>query len=154
MNNLSYSISIDAKNSVSSVFSDIKRQISEITNETKKASRGVSRWVEISSKLSVINLSSTISNIKNLTEGIKTVSASGVEFEQKLANLSSITGLIGDDLQYIADKAKETGKASGLGAVGAVDAFALLASQIRIDKIGIMKIYVIWNDFSIYHKTL
>ena len=55
---------------------------------------------------------------------------------------------------YIADKAKETGKASGLGAAGAVDAFALLASQIQIDKIGIMKIYVIWNDFSIYHKTL
>ena len=136
MNNLSYSISIDAKNSVSSAFSDIKRQISEITNETKKASNGINRWIEISSKLSVINLSSTISNIKNLTEGIKTVSASGVQFEQNLANLSSITGLIGDDLQYIADKAKETGKASGLGAAGAVDAFALLASQIQIDKIG------------------
>ena len=86
--------------------------------------------------MNTINLSAIVSNVRNVAEGFSAVSASGVQFEQNLANLSSITGLIGDDLQYIADKAKETGKASGLGAAGAVDAFALLASQIQIDKIG------------------
>ncbi|MGM9754730.1 MAG: phage tail tape measure protein, partial [Parabacteroides sp.] len=94
------------------------------------------KLTDICSKMNTINLSAIVSNVRNVAEGFSAVSASGIQFEQNLANLSSITGLIGDDLQYIADKAKETGKASGLGAAGAVDAFALLASQIQIDKIG------------------
>ena len=39
-------------------------------------------------------------------------------------------------MDTIAKAARDTGRESGLGAKGAVDAFALLASQIQIDKIG------------------
>ena len=154
MNNLSYKIQFDAKNNVTVTFSEIKRSISAITGEAKKASGQFSKLTDICASLKNMNFSAVLSSAKNFAESISSISDSGSQFEQNLANLSSITGLIGDDLQYIADKAKETGKASGLGAAGAVDAFALLASQIQIDKIGIMKICVIWNDFSIYHKTL
>ena len=154
MNNLSYKIQFDAKNNVTVTFSEIKRSISAIAGETKKTSGQFSKLTDICASLKNMNFSAVLSSAKNFAESISSISDSGSRFEQNLANLSSITGLIGDDLQYIADKAKETGKASGLDAAGAVDAFALLASQIQIDKIGIMKIYVIWNDFSIYHKTL
>lgn len=136
MNNLSYKIQFDAKNNVSSAFSGINKNLSEVQEKAKKVNGQFVKLTDICSKLSMINLSAIVSNIRNVAEGFSAVSTSGTQFEQNLANLSSITGLIGDDLQYIADKAKETGKASGLGAAGAVDAFALLASQIQIDKIG------------------
>lgn len=136
MNNLSYKIQFDAKNNVSSAFSGINKNLSEVQEKAKKVNGQFVKLTDICSKMNTINLSAIVSNVRNVAEGFSAVSASGVQFEQNLANLSSITGLIGDDLQYIADKAKETGKASGLGAAGAVDAFALLASQIQIDKIG------------------
>lgn len=60
----------------------------------------------------------------------------GVEFEQSMANLSSITGIVGKDLERLGKIARETGVSSGLGASGAADAFALLASQIDVSKIG------------------
>lgn len=60
----------------------------------------------------------------------------GVEFEQSMADLSSITGIVGKDLERLGKIARETGKTSGLGASGAADAFALLASQIDVSKIG------------------
>ncbi len=60
----------------------------------------------------------------------------GVEFEQSMANLSSITGIVGKDLERLGRIARTTGVSSGLGASGAADAFALLASQIDVSKIG------------------
>ena len=58
------------------------------------------------------------------------------EFEQSMAELSSITGIMGDDLRRLGKVARQSGVDSGLGAVGAVDAFKLLASQIQVDDIG------------------
>lgn len=60
----------------------------------------------------------------------------GVEFEQSMADLSSITGIAGKDLEHLGEIARKTGVSSGLGASGAADAFALLASQIDVSKIG------------------
>lgn len=136
MNNLSYKIQFDAKNNVTVTFSEIKRSISAIAGETKKTTGQFHKLTDICGKLQSMNFTAVLSNFRDVIGSMNSLSSIGVQFEQNLANLSSITGLIGDDLQYIADKAKETGKASGLGAAGAVDAFALLASQIQIDKIG------------------
>ncbi|MBS5643378.1 MAG: phage tail tape measure protein [Alistipes sp.] len=57
-------------------------------------------------------------------------------FEQSMADLSALTGLVGDDLKRLGEIARQTGVASGLGASGAVEAFKLLASQIQVDDIG------------------
>lgn len=58
------------------------------------------------------------------------------EFEQSMAELSSITGIMGNDLQRLGKVARQSGVESGLGALGAMDAFKLLASQIQVDDIG------------------
>lgn len=60
----------------------------------------------------------------------------GVQFEQSMADLSSITGIAGKNLDRLGKIARKTGVVSGLGASGAADAFALLASQIDVSKIG------------------
>ena len=59
------------------------------------------------------------------------------DFEQSMADLSALTGLVGDDLKRLGQVARKTGVESGLGATGAIEAFKLLASQIQVDDIGL-----------------
>jgi TP901 family phage tail tape measure protein len=64
------------------------------------------------------------------------MTAPGLEFEQSMADLSAITGIVGNDLESLGETARKVGKASGVGASGAVEAYKLLASQIDVAKIG------------------
>ncbi|MDR1756096.1 MAG: phage tail tape measure protein [Culturomica sp.] len=67
---------------------------------------------------------------------IERLAQPGLEFEAAMAELSSITGIAGRELEDLGNVARRTGKASGLGAAGAANAFAILASQIDVSKIG------------------
>jgi TP901 family phage tail tape measure protein len=67
---------------------------------------------------------------------IERMAAPGVEFESSMADLSSITGIAGQELKDLGKISREVGKESGLGASGAVEAYKLLASQIDVSKIG------------------
>lgn len=60
----------------------------------------------------------------------------GVAFEQGMADMSSITGIVGSELESLGKTARKMGIQSGLGAQGAVSAYQILASQIEADKIG------------------
>lgn len=89
-----------------------------------------------SSPFSFLNASAMIQQTQAVSEAISGIAATGIGFEQSMADLSSITGIAGDDLASLGKIAKITGKESGLGAKQAADAFAILASQIQVDKIG------------------
>lgn len=91
----------------------------------------------ICNELKNIKFSTIVTNVKDTAESLGKISAAGIEFEQGMADLQAITGIVGKDLETIAKTARRVGKESGLGAKGAVDAFTLLASQIQIDKIGL-----------------
>lgn len=69
-------------------------------------------------------------------EAIAQVTGPGMELNQAMADLSAITGIAGKDLERLEKVARRTGVSSGLGATGAANAFALLASQIDVSKIG------------------
>ena len=60
----------------------------------------------------------------------------GMSFGQSMADLSSITGLIGKDLEQLETNARKLGKESGLGAENAARAYTILASQIEVADIG------------------
>jgi TP901 family phage tail tape measure protein len=67
---------------------------------------------------------------------IERMSEPGKEFEATMADLSSITGIAGQELIDLGKTARQIGKDSGLGASGAVEAYKLLAAQIEYSKIG------------------
>ena len=71
-----------------------------------------------------------------MSQSIGQMSAPYAGYNQGLADLSSITGIAGADLKSLGKTARKVGKDSGLGAVGALEAYKLLASQIDVSKIG------------------
>lgn len=88
-------------------------------------------------KIQSINLNAVISQVQHVSQAIAGISAPGIGFEQGLADLSSITGTVGDDLVDLAKSARMIGHESGLGAAEAVKAYATIASQIEVDDIGL-----------------
>ena len=64
------------------------------------------------------------------------LSQGGMSFGQSMADLSSITGIAGDDLKALGENARKVGQNSGLGAGTAARAYAILASQIDVAVIG------------------
>lgn len=63
-----------------------------------------------------------------VVKGISSIIKSNVEFEQSLSSLSAITGLVGSDLDFFADKAKEFSKETTQSATEILQAFELVGS--------------------------
>lgn len=59
---------------------------------------------------------------------LKDIIQTGAEFQKTISNLSAITGATGEDLQFMADSAKELGAATTLSASQVATAFKLIAS--------------------------
>lgn len=136
MNDLVYTIKLDSKGNLSAATEALQQSLDKVQGKARKASGMMRQMMDISKKLDTMRLDSLVNNVRNVVDSLSSIGSVGSGFEQSLADLSSITGLIGKDLDTIAKAARDTGRESGLGAKGAVDAFALLASQIQIDKIG------------------
>lgn len=105
--------------------------INKITEDVDKMADSVKK------STSKIDFSSVISQIEKITGAFAGLSAPGIGFEQAMADLSSVTGIVGPDLEKLGKTARQTGKESGLGATQAAKAFAMLASQIDVSKIGV-----------------
>lgn len=84
----------------------------------------------------MMKMNQTVEMIDKMGAAAERITQPYREFEQSMAGLSSITGIMGEDLERLGKIARQSGVDSGLGAKGAVDAFALLASQIQVDDIG------------------
>nr|DAO99649.1 MAG TPA: minor tail protein [Caudoviricetes sp.] len=137
MNNLRYTIKLDTKSGLLPQLKIIKQEMDGVTRSVKEAGGQFQKLTNICNELKNIKFSTIVSNVKDTAESLEKISAAGVEFEQGMADLQAITGIVGKDLETISKTARRVGKESGLGAKGAVDAFTLLASQIQIDKIGL-----------------
>lgn len=122
---------------VNSVSAEISGSIENVNASIKEVNNVVETTTNnIDNRLQTISFAAFSDNIRNISEAFKSLSNSGVGFEKSMADLSSITGIAGKELADLGQVARQTGKDSGLGAAGAADAFALLASQIQVDKIG------------------
>lgn len=137
MNNLRYTIKLDTKSGLLPQLKIVKQEMDGVTRSVKEAGGQFQKLTNICNELKNIKFSTIVSNVKDTAESLGKISAAGVEFEQGMADLQAITGIVGKDLETISRTARRVGKESGLGAKGAVDAFTLLASQIQIDKIGL-----------------
>lgn len=137
MNNLRYTIKLDTKSGLLPQLKIVKQEMDGVTRSVKEAGGQFQKLTNICNELKNIKFSTIVSNFKDSAESLQKMSAAGVEFEQGMADLQAITGIVGKDLETISRTARRVGKESGLGAKGAVDAFTLLASQIQIDKIGL-----------------
>lgn len=77
-----------------------------------------------------INLSAVIQQVSAVGDGLKSLSAPGLELSTKMADLSAITGVTGKKLQEIEGYARDNAKAFGTSAADSVESFKLVLSQL------------------------
>lgn len=111
----------------------------KIVNNSFSAIQTISKkaFNDIQNNIKVISATSLANATTQLAESFQLLTAPGIEFQQKIAELSAITGITGKDLEELSKKAREVGKSTGLGAAQAAEAFKLLASNVDVSKIRI-----------------
>ncbi len=94
--------------------------------------KGSQAFDAIDKSIRNIELTSLIQQVQMVGETFGKLAAPAVDFDQSMADLSAITGSVGDELEDLKQTAREVGKASGLGASESARAFAVLAGQIDV----------------------
>ena len=94
--------------------------------------KGSEAFDSVGKSIRNIELTSLIQQVQMGGETFGQLAAPAVDFEQSIADLSAITGSVGDELEDLKQTAREVGKASGLGASESANAFAILAGQIDV----------------------
>lgn len=94
--------------------------------------KGTEAFDSVGKSIRNIELTSLIQQVQMVGETLGKLAAPAVDFGQSMADLSAITGSVGDELEDLKQTAREVGKASGLGASESARAFAILAGQIDV----------------------
>ena len=103
------------------------------TNETGKfGTTGVEAAQRFGAALRTIELTSIIQQVQMVTGALGGLAEPAMTFEQSMADLSAITGSVGEELEDLTKTARKVGMESGLGAAESARAFAILAGQIDV----------------------
>ena len=134
MENVSIKITLTDK--ISDGLKKIKSLFDDVTSSSGKATSQTDKFRSICDKLRNTNILAVADMFERVGEAAAEAAAAGMQFRQSVADLSSITGIAGKDLEDLAERSRAIGRESGLGADTAARAYALLASQIEISRIG------------------
>lgn len=119
---------------------DLEKEINETTSKTTTATNeagkfgatGVESAQRFASALRTIELTSIIQQVQMVTGALGELAEPAMTFEQVMADLSAITGSVGEELEDLTKTARKVGMESGLGAAESARAFAILAGQIDV----------------------
>ena len=108
-------------------------KLEEAGREAKQTGeKGTEAFDSVGNSIRNIELTSLIQQVQMVGETLGQLATPAVDFEQSMADLSAITGSVGDELEDLKQTARGVGKASGLGASESARAFAVLAGQIDV----------------------
>lgn len=119
---------------------ELEKEISETTSKTTAATKetenfgstGAGAAQRFASALRTIELTSIIQQVQMVTGALGELAEPAMTFEQSMADLSAITGSVGEELEDLTKTARKVGMESGLGAAESARAFAILAGQIDV----------------------
>ena len=134
MENVSIKITLTDK--ISDGLKKIKSLFEGVEVSSRKATSQTDKFRSICDKLRNTNILAVADMFERVGEAVAGAAAAGMQFRQSVADLSSITGIAGKDLEDLAERSRAIGRESGLGADTAARAYSLLASQIEISRIG------------------
>ncbi len=136
------------------VLGDIFIQLKKLQTEFLEINQSVqalqqnatNTFQKIADRVNVIHFTAITDAVRNTVDAFRDITQPGVVFQKSIADLSSITGIAGKDLEELSQTARDVGKSSGLGASKAAEAFKYLASQIQVDKIGIAGLKILQQE--------
>ena len=143
---MKYQIDLSLKDMASSAVAKVRKEFERLNKKTEEAQEKAERFGSICERIGNLQFKNFIDMLDRSVQAFEEATGSGMEYEQAMADLVAITGIAGKELEEIGRVARQTGKESGLGATGAVNAFTLLASQIQIDKIGLQGLMTLQKE--------
>ena len=127
---------IELKEKVTATLDKMTQGFKGVEKGVTKAKGVTERFGDLCSKLDWSKWQAMADLAQRVGDELAGAFASGMNFEQSMADLSSITGIAGKELEGLSAKARKAGMESGLGADTAARAYSLLASQIEVAEIG------------------
>lgn len=128
----------EVKSGISGFFSDISSRAGDLLGKAKGL---ISKVPLIGSRMAA--LASPVGLAVAALTAFVAISVSGIqkaaELEASIADLSAITGIYGDELDFLNKQAIKLGGETGLGANQVAESYKLLASNIEVAEIGGVK---------------
>lgn len=134
MENVSIKITLTDK--ISDGLKKIKSLFEGVEVSSRKATSQTDKFKNVCKQIEFPKAAAILEVVQRIGDGLAEAAAAGLQFRQSVADLSSITGIAGKDLEDLAECSRAIGRESGLGADTAARAYSLLASQIEISRIG------------------
>ena len=134
MENVSIKITLTDK--ISDGLKKIKSMFEGVTSSSRQATSQTDKFKNVCKQIEFPKAAAILEVVQRIGDGLAEAAAAGMQFRQSVADLSSITGIAGKDLEDLAERSRAIGRESGLGADTAARAYSLLASQIEISRIG------------------
>ena len=134
MENVSIKITLIDK--ISDGLKKIQSMFEGVTSSSRQATSQTDKFKNVCKQIEFPKAAAILEVVQRIGDGLAEAAAAGMQFRQSVADLSSITGIAGKDLEDLAERSRAIGRESGLGADTAARAYSLLASQIEISRIG------------------
>lgn len=131
-NTLNYNIKFTTNaNKINAGVDRLDKSIGDVSKGSRKMSKRFGKAMDkMNKKLSTVAMDSFINNIQHASEGLKQMSAPGIELNSTLGDLQAITGLAGDKLKQLETAARENAKTFGGSAAEGVNTYKLILSQL------------------------
>ena len=104
---------------------EMNRATGEFTAEVQKAQGWVDRFVGFAGKIDILS-----NGIARTAEAFSAFGQSGIALNTSMTDLQAVTGVTGEGLRQIEGYARDTAKAFGLDAAGAVESYKLILGQL------------------------
>ncbi len=103
----------------------LNKATGEFTAKVSSAQKGLQSFVGLALQIETLS-----SGLLRVSESLSGIIAPGVALNTSLTDLKAITGVTGEGLQQIEGYARETAKAFGIDAAGAVESYKLILGQL------------------------
>lgn len=104
---------------------EMNRATGEFTAEVQKAQGWVDRFVGFAGKIDILS-----NGIARTAEAFSAFGQSGIALNTSMTELQAVTGVTGEGLKQIESYARDTAKAFGIDAAGAVESYKLILGQL------------------------
>lgn len=104
---------------------EMNRATGEFTAEVQKAQGWVDRFVGFAGKIDILS-----NGIARTAEAFSAFGQSGIALNTSMTELQAVTGVTGEGLRQIEGYARDTAKAFGIDAAGAVESYKLILGQL------------------------
>jgi len=104
---------------------EMNRATGEFTAEVQKAQGWVDRFVGFAGKIDILS-----NGIARTAEAFSAFGQSGIALNTSMTDLQAVTGVTGEGLKQIESYARDTAKAFGIDAAGAVESYKLILGQL------------------------